>query len=67
MQDDLLQYFCKSPTGGHTQTNSSVRLHQAESALGYRQQTGFGGGMHSRMLLNVMNVTPNTSYKRTKQ
>lgn len=43
MQDDLLQYSCKSPTGGHTETNTIVLFHKAEHILGDRGQTVLAG------------------------
>lgn len=42
-QDDLLQYSCKSPTGGHTETNTIVLFHKAEHIVGDRGQTVLAG------------------------
>jgi len=43
MQDDLLQYSCKSPKGGHAETNTVVPFHTAQHVLGDKRQTGLGG------------------------
>lgn len=72
MQDDLLQYSCKSPTGGHTETNTTVLFHGTERVSGDGRRTALGRGdtrILEMLLLRIINAiaTPNTSHKIRKQ